>query len=228
MRHAVMGFFIVMMLVLTGASIYTAETKTMHQNELDSILGAALEESMEILTVNPVYSIGKETDGKELAADFIQNMLIRTTSKSMFEIEILTADAQKGLLDVRVTEHFRQIWGKGKVVSRKTVILDDVQKKEETFSRISFWKIYQNEDGQEKRIVKQVVLPEGILLPAEILPVETEQSKEQIRGWKLRGESKDIVYTEQNVGTLKAVGNLEFEAVYREKDKNKTVSDPLS
>ena len=155
MRHAVMGFFIVMMLVLTGASIYTAETKTMHQNELDSILGAALEESMEILTVNPVYSIGKETDGKELAADFIQNMLIRTTSKSMFEIEILTADAQKGLLDVRVTEHFRQIWGKGKVVSRKTVILDDVQKKEETFSRISFWKIYQNEDGQEKRIVKQ-------------------------------------------------------------------------
>lgn len=228
MRHAVMGFFIVMMLVLTGASIYTAETKTMHQNELDSILGAALEESMEILTVNPVYSIGKETDGKELAADFIQNMLIRTTSKSMFEIEILTADAQKGLLDVRVTEHFRQIWGKGKVVSRKTVILDDVQKKEETFSRISFWKIYQNEDGQEKRIIKQVVLPEGILLPAEILPVETEQSKEQIRGWKLRGESKDIVYTEQNVGTLKAVGNLEFEAVYREKDKNKTVSDPLS
>ena len=223
-----MGFFIVMMLVLTGASIYTAETKTMHQNELDSILGAALEESMEILTVNPVYSIGKETDGKELAADFIQNMLIRTTSKSMFEIEILTADAQKGLLDVRVTEHFRQIWGKGKVVSRKTVILDDVQKKEETFSRISFWKIYQNEDGQEKRIIKQVVLPEGILLPAEILPVETEQSKEQIRGWKLRGESKDIVYTEQNVGTLKAVGNLEFEAVYREKDKNKTVSDPLS
>lgn len=228
MRHAVMGFFIVMMLVLTGASIYTAETKTMHKNELDSILGAALEESMEILTVNPVYSIGKETDGKELAADFIQNMLIRTTSKSMFEIEILTADAQKGLLDVRVTEHFRQIWGKGKVVSRKTVILDDVQKKEETFSRISFWKIYQNEDGQEKRIIKQVVLPEGILLPAEILPVETEQSKEQIRGWKLRGESKDIVYTEQNVGTLKAVGNLEFEAVYREKDKNKTVSDPLS
>ena len=228
MRHAVMGFFIVMMLVLTGASIYTAETKTMHQNELDSILGAALEESMGILTVNPVYSIGKETDGKELAADFIQNMLIRTTSKSMFEIEILTADAQKGLLDVRVTEHFRQIWGKGKVVSRKTVILDDVQKKEETFSRISFWKIYQNEDGQEKRIIKQVVLPEGILLPAEILPVETEQSKEQIRGWKLLGESKDIVYTEQNVGTLKAVGNLEFEAVYREKDKNKTVSDPLS
>ena len=42
----------------------------MHQNELDSILGAAMEESMEILTVNPTYSIGKEVEGKELAADF--------------------------------------------------------------------------------------------------------------------------------------------------------------
>ena len=104
MRHAVMGFFILIMLIFAGASIYTAETKTMHQNELDSILGAAMEESMEILTVNPTYSIGKEVEGKELAADFIQNMLMRTTSKSTFEVEILTADAQKGLLDVRVTE----------------------------------------------------------------------------------------------------------------------------
>ncbi len=38
MRHAVMGFFILIMLIFAGASIYTAETKTMHQNELDSIL----------------------------------------------------------------------------------------------------------------------------------------------------------------------------------------------
>ena len=89
------GIFILIMLIFAGASIYTAETKTMHQNELDSILGAAMEESMEILTVNPTYSIGKEVEGKELAADFIQNMLMRTTSKSTFEVEILTADAQK-------------------------------------------------------------------------------------------------------------------------------------
>lgn len=138
MRHAVMGFFILIMLIFAGASIYTAETKTMHQNELDSILGAAMEESMEILTVNPTYSIGKEVEGKELAADFIQNMLMRTTSKSTFEVEILTADAQKGLLDVRVTEYYRQIWGTGKAVARKTVILDDVEGKEEVFSKISF------------------------------------------------------------------------------------------
>lgn len=131
----------------------------MHQNELDSILGAAMEESMEILTVNPTYSIGKEVEGKELAADFIQNMLMRTTSKSTFEVEILTADAQKGLLDVRVTEYYRQIWGTGKAVARKTVILDDVEGKEEVFSKISFWKSYKDNKGEEKRIVKQVVVP---------------------------------------------------------------------
>ena len=190
MRHAVMGFFILIMLIFAGASIYTAETKTMHQNELDSILGAAMEESMEILTVNPTYSIGKEVEGKELAADFIQNMLMRTTSKSTFEVEILTADAQKGLLDVRVTEYYRQIWGTGKAVARKTVILDDVEGKEEVFSKISFWKSYKDNKGEEKRIVKQVVVPEGILLPKEILPVENESGDEKVKAGELSASRK--------------------------------------
>ena len=70
MRHAVMGFFILIMLIFAGASIYTAETKTMHQNELDSILGAAMEESMEILTVNPTYSIGERGGRKRAGSRF--------------------------------------------------------------------------------------------------------------------------------------------------------------
>ena len=214
MRHAVMGFFILIMLIFAGASIYTAETKTMHQNELDSILGAAMEESMEILTVNPTYSIGKEVEGKELAADFIQNMLMRTTSKSTFEVEILTADAQKGLLDVRVTEYYRQIWGTGKAVARKTVILDDVEGKEEVFSKISFWKSYKDNKGEEKRIVKQVVVPEGILLPKEILPVENESGDEKVKGWRAVGQSENTIYTKENIGTVQAKGDMDFEAVY--------------
>lgn len=214
MRHAVMGFFILIMLIFAGASIYTAETKTMHQNELDSILGAAMEESMEILTVNPTYSIGKEVEGKELAADFIQNMLMRTTSKSTFEVEILTTDAQKGLLDVRVTEYYRQIWGNGKAVARKTVILDDVEGKEEVFSKISFWKSYKDNKGEEKRIVKQVVVPEGILLPKEILPVENGSGDEKVKGWRAVGQSENTIYTKENIGTVQAKGDMDFEAVY--------------
>ena len=149
MRHAVMGFFILIMLIFAGASIYTAETKTMHQNELDSILGAAMEESMEILTVNPTYSIGKEVEGKELAADFIQNMLMRTTSKSTFEVEILTADA-----------------------------------------------------------------PEGILLPKEILPVENGSGDEKVKGWRAVGQLENTIYTKENIGTVQAKGDMDFEAVY--------------
>lgn len=188
MRHAVMGFFILIMLIFAGASIYTAETKTMHQNELDSILGAAMEESMEILTVNPTYSIGKEVEGKELAADFIQN--------------------------VRVTEYYRQIWGNGKAVARKTVILDDVEGKEEVFSKISFWKSYKNNKVEEKRIVKQVVVPEGILLPKEILPVENESGDEKVKGWRAVGQSENTIYTKENIGTVQAKGDMDFEAVY--------------
>ena len=141
MRHAVMGFFILIMLIFAGASIYTAETKTMHQNELDSILGAAMEESMEILTVN-------------------------------------------------------------------------VEGKEEVFSKISFWKSYKDNKGEEKRIVKQVVVPEGILLPKEILPVENESGDEKVKGWRAVGQSENTIYTKENIGTVQAKGDMDFEAVY--------------
>lgn len=40
------------------------------------------------------------------------------------------------------------------------MILDDVEGKEEVFSKISFWKSYKNNKVEEKRIVKQVVVPE--------------------------------------------------------------------
>ena len=106
-----------------GASIYTAETKTMHQNELDSILGAAMEESMEILTVNPTYSIGKRWKEKSWQQILFRICSCEQPAKSTFEVEILTADAQKGLLDVRVTEYYRQIWGNGeRQLPEKTVI----------------------------------------------------------------------------------------------------------
>ena len=80
---------------------------------------------------------------------------------------------------MRVTEYYRQIWGNGKAVARKTVILDDVEGKEEVFSKISFWKSYKNNKVEEKRIVKQVVVPEGILLPKEYcrLKMEVEMRK---------------------------------------------------
>ncbi len=124
MKHAVMGFFLFIILIFAGAAVYTVETRTIHQNELDSIVGAAMEQSMEILTINPSYEIEKNKNGEELTADFLQNMLVRTTSDSRFQIEILAADAEKGLLDIRVTEYYKQIFGSGKVSVRKTVILD--------------------------------------------------------------------------------------------------------
>lgn len=221
MRHAVMGFFLLIMLVFAGASVYTAETKTMHQNELDSILGAAMEESMEILTVNPTYSIEQDSQATELVADFIQNMLMRTTSKSVFQVEILTADAKRGLLDVRVTEQYRQIWGEGKAVLRKTVILDDVQEKEEKFSKISFWKVYQNKKETEKRIVKQVVLPERCALPAEILPVSSQSDEHKVLGWKRKDRADSAVYTASNIGTIQAIGEMDFEAIYEQRENEK-------
>jgi len=67
----------------------------MHQNELDSILGAAMEESMEILTVNPTYSIGKEVEGKELVC-IIDGMMELGDRLGMFSPTKETQEGEEG------------------------------------------------------------------------------------------------------------------------------------
>ena len=109
MKNAVIGFFMIVILVISLAAIQTAENRTTRKNELDSSLSEAMEQSMKILTVNPVYHIEKESGTDEFTADFIQGFLMKTTSNSEFTVEILNVDVEKGLLDVRAKSRFRQI-----------------------------------------------------------------------------------------------------------------------
>lgn len=216
MKLAVTGFFLFVILLLSGGVIYTVETRSVHQNELDSALGTAMEQTMEILTVNPVYQIKKDEAAQELAADFIQNFLIQTTSDSEFEIEVLTADADKGLLDVRVTERYRQIIGEGKAVCKKTVILEDEKVKENQYFTVSF--------QIEGKTVKQAAVRGGDYLSEAVLPESGIQKEGYVlAGWEriLQEDTDRILYDSGNISTVKMTQNVEFKAVYRIKKEKK-------
>ena len=111
MRNAIIGAVFLCLIVLTGVTIYLVEGKTTRQNELDANLSSAMERSMEIMTIDPTYTIERENN-EHLIADFIQNFLIRIHSDSDVKIEILGVDAQKGLLSVRATETFPSLFSK--------------------------------------------------------------------------------------------------------------------
>lgn len=220
MRTIVAGFFLFVILIAAGAGIYTVELRSVHQNELDTVLGAAMEETMEILTINPTYEISGSDGGAEMTADFIQNLLMRTTSGSEWKIEVLTADPQRGLLDVRATEYYSQLIGTGKAQIRKTVLLEETEAEEEKTYTVSFWK--QTEKG-EMKIVKQLAAREGSMLTAAVLPADSEQC--DIIGWKVKDRAEEpweeerYIYTGETIGNLRVMENLELEAVCKSEQK---------
>lgn len=216
MRNAVIGFFMIVILVFTAAAIQTAENRTERKNELDTSLGQAMEQSMEVLTVNPVYHIQKDGGTEEFTADFIQGFLSKTTSDSDFTINILKVDVEKGLLDVRVVERFKQIIGYGEVSSRKTVILEAVEVPQEKYCKVSF--LSEEDEKTGLYMKKQISVHEGDKLNPAMLPQNgIEKDGYIFCGWKMTKPVSGIgiLYGKENIDSLYIKEDMEFQAVYR-------------
>ena len=223
MKNAVIGFFMIVILVISLAAIQTAENRTTRKNELDSSLSEAMEQSMKILTVNPVYHIEKESGTDEFTADFIQGFLMKTTSNSEFTVEILNVDVEKGLLDVRAKSRFRQIIGYGEVSCRKTVILEELEEDKETPCYISFFaeKPAKEADTENNYVLKKISVHCGDRLSAAMLPESGLEKKGYIFcGWKMTipVNGIGILYGKENINTLCAGDDMEFQAVYEQEE----------
>ena len=198
MKNAIIALIGIAMVIMVTVGINTVENKTMRQNELDSNLDKALERTMEILTIDPVYQISK--NDTEVAADFIENFLVNTTSDATFKIDIITVDPEKGLLDVQVSESYAQVIGTGKVSARKTVILDDWENPDNTYFTVRFC--------LDDKIIKGI-------LPQSIAESETAVFK----GWRMMmPQESDVLYTEDTILNLTVTNDLVFQAIYQEKN----------
>ena len=194
MKNAIIALIGIAMVIMVTVGINTVENKTMRQNELDSNLDKALERTMEILTIDPVYQISK--NDTEVAADFIENFLVNTTSDATFKIDIITVDPEKGLLDVQVSESYAQVIGTGKVSARKTVILDDWENPDNTYFTIRFC--------LDDKIIKQVNIHGGDKITKGILPQSIAESETAVfKGWRMMmPQESDVLYTEDSILNL--------------------------
>ncbi|MEY8391765.1 hypothetical protein D3Z36_14055 [Lachnospiraceae bacterium] len=123
MKHIIYGtalLFIVIM-VIAGAMIVSG--KDVRENELDKALNTAVEQTLEQLKKEGGYEI---KNPEELIADFQQTLLMHISSDSRIQVNVLTADVEKGVLDVEVMAQYQTIRGTGKqALCRKTVILEE-------------------------------------------------------------------------------------------------------
>lgn len=209
MKNAIIALIGIAMVIMVTVGINTVENKTMRQNELDNNLDKALERTMEILTIDPTYRIGKNET--EVAADFIENYLVNTTGDATFQIDIKAIDPEKGLLDVEVTGKYSQIIGSGKVSSRKTVILDDWENNENVYFTVQFEK--------DNKVIKEVNVHGGDKITKSILPQSMVQEKDTVfKGWRMiKPQESDVLYTEDTITNLSVTDHLVFQAIYQKK-----------
>ena len=195
MKNAIAGFLSLMILILAGLIISTVEGKTMRQNELDSTLSSVMERSMNILVTKDSYTIDEQ---KAFVADFIQNAMVKMNSESDYMITVHSVDTVKGVLDVTVTENYKQALKVGKVSSRNVVVLDNFENGKNSYYLVKFV------DG--KTTIKQLSVYAGDSLAKELLP----QSENYI-GWKIDGD--DTVYTADNADTINIISDITLNAV---------------
>lgn len=193
MKNALIGLFSFMILLLAGFAINTSEGRTLRENELSSTVSSSMEKSMEILKLKKDYSI---TEQKEFAADFIQNAMVKMNSKSKYDVEIMTIDVEKGLLDAKVTETYKQFARPGKVSVRKTIILEDYQNVNNEYFIVTF----QDKDG---KIVKQMNVYGGSNMDVALLPHEW-------KNMKFTCLESGIEYTIDTLSGLIVTSNLTF------------------
>ncbi len=202
MKNIIIGFFGILFLILTGLGVSIVTGKTMRQNELDATVSAVISETLQLITKEEeqegTYVI---EDDAELIADTIQNILIRMDSNSTYEVTIYTADKNMGLLDVEVTQYYKQPFKVGKVSVRKTAIIEEykILNQTESMDKNNYY-VLTFQFGA--KTIKQFAINEGATLSASLIP--SEYSK-----WVYNG----VEYTTEELCKIEIQDNMIIDAM---------------
>lgn len=176
MKQTVYGLALAVLAMLVLAITLAVSGKHVRENEMETSLNTAIEQALEQLQ-------NEEENGpespQELVARFNQLLLLQVESDSELQVEILSADARRGVLDVRITETYRNIMGnEKKAVCRKSVILEEYSEKR-AYHTVTFL--------SEGEVYDRYSLYEGGTV---VLPEAPEKDGKTFRCWVKQGESQ--------------------------------------
>lgn len=189
MKNIIIGFFAVCFFILSALGISMVSGKSIRQNELDSMVADAVEDTMQMLVDTDTYEI---KDTKQFVADSIQNILVRADSDSIYEVTVYKADKEKGIIDIEVAEKYKQPFKAGKVHVRKVAVMENFEEE-------------QNENGiyyivsfrTKGELLKQYSVSLNSTLPISVIP--SGYSK-----WEYNGKQ----YTVEEITKMKVKQNM--------------------
>ncbi|MCI9175478.1 MAG: InlB B-repeat-containing protein [Lachnospiraceae bacterium] len=199
MKHTVYGISLAVLAVLAVAVVLGISGKNVRKNEMETALNTAIEQALEQLKMEKSGN-GKDVRScQELVADFNGLLLAQIESDSELQVEILTADAEKGILDVRITQSYQTILGREReAVCRKSVILEEYSGKRE-YHTVTFLV-----NGE---IYSRYSLYEGGKI---IQPKPPQREGKVFQYWSKQGEHQECALEQ-----MTAEDDLILEAVFR-------------
>ena len=150
-----------------------------------------MEDALVMLKDSDLY---ETEDTKQLIADAIQNSLVQTDSKSDYSITIYTADKAKGVLDVEVTEHYKQPFTAGKVTIRKTALLEEYDFDDEEMEYVVTF-------SESEKVIGQFTINQGSKIPESQIPT----------GYKYKYKGK--IYTAEELENIVVKQDMHIQCV---------------
>ena len=179
MKYTIYGISLSAIAILVVAAVMVFSGRNVRRNEMETALNAAIEQSLKQLESKKGYEIGNK---QELVADFNRILLLQVESDSDLQVDILTADAQKGALDVRVTETYRNILGLSETITcRKSVIMEEYVEKKPYFI-VTFL--------VEGEVYHRYTICQGGTV---VTPKNPNRGRKHFSCWVRQGERRNIV-----------------------------------
>lgn len=162
MKQVVYGIVTAVMVFITVGIVMAVVGKTNRRADMDNALSISVEHAVETTMGEKTYTIA---DNKEFIADFTENLLLQISNDADMEIQVAGVDYEKGLLSVKVIEHFTHPNGnEGKNECETTVVFEQVPN-ETRWVTITFlmddgtlYKQYQIKEGDVVVIPKSPIM----------------------------------------------------------------------
>lgn len=203
MKQTVLGTIVVTITLIVTSILFSIDSRTIRQQEIENALEEALKSCAESIWVNSTYAAQTEN---EFAADLIQTITTQIESDSAVSIRILDLDNEKGIVSAEAVLKYKYPNGKtGTVSTVKTVIMEKNVFNPDADIKQTYTVAFYLPDVPEDELYKQYKVLENA---ACIVPENPEIEGKTFVRWQTADG------TEVNPRTLQVVSDVSLFAVF--------------
>lgn len=203
MKQTVLGTIVVTITLIVTSILFSIDSRTIRQQEIENALEEALKSCAESIWVNSTYAAQTEN---EFAADLIQTITTQIESDSAVSIRILDLDNEKGIVSAEAVLKYKYPNGKtGTVSTVKTVIMEKNVFNPDADIKQTYTVEFYLPDVPEDELYKQYKVLENA---ACIVPENPEIEGKTFVRWQTADG------TEVNPSTLQVVSDVSLFAVF--------------